>query len=425
MKTIHHLLLVAAAILVLASCADRVEETYKINEPQYLSYENLRTGLKVAGPEDIIQPGKIYFKDDFIFINEYQKGIHVVDNSDPYNPVVLRFIEIPGNVDMAIRYNILYVDSYVDLVSLDISDIDNIVEVDRDTNALPYIIPEYETGLLGSIDENKGVITGYRTVEKTESSDLSTEQYNMFPSWRGWETDGVFMANNVKTPGGSETGVGGSMARFTIVDGYLYIIDNYSLKLFDVAQVNNPKYVKSCWVGWNIETLFPYEDKLFIGSQSGMYVYDVKDASDPEYISQFRHASACDPVVVEGNYAYVTLRSGNLCGAIESQLDVIDISNIQSPELLKAYPMVEPYGLGINDSVLFVCDGPAGLKIYNASDPMNISSHQIAAYGDIHAFDVIPLDGILLMIGADGFYQYTYADLSNIEQISYIPIYGN
>jgi hypothetical protein len=41
--------------------------------------------------------------------------------------------------------------------------------------------------------------------------------------------------------------------------------------------------------------------------------------------------------------------------------------------------MSEPYGLGIDDSVLFVCDGAAGLKIYNASDPMAITDHKLAS----------------------------------------------
>jgi hypothetical protein len=129
-------------------------------------------------------------------------------------------------------------------------------------------------------------------------------------------------------------------------------------------------------------------------------------------------------VVVEGDYAYVTLRAGNMCGNDLSQLDVIDISNIYNPELIKVYPMEEPYGLGIDNSVLFVCDGDAGLKVYNASDPEEITSHVLAEYPDINAFDVIPLGDVLLMIGIDGLYQYDYADLENIYQLSHIPIYN-
>ena len=127
-------------------------------------------------------------------------------------------------------------------------------------------------------------------------------------------------------------------------------------------------------------------------------------------------------MVVNGDYAYVTLRAGNLCGDINSQLDVIDIKDLQNPVLLKEYPMEEPYGLGIDDTLLFVCDGSAGLKIYNAADPLTIDEHKIAQYKDIQAFDVIPLGEVLIMIGTDGLYQYDYSDPENIRELSVIPI---
>jgi hypothetical protein len=356
-------------------------------------------------------------------VNEYQQGIHIIDNSDPSNPVNLKFIEIPGNVDLAIKGNILYADSYVDLLSIDISDLDNIVEVDRDTNVFPYIIPEYDLGIVESIDQSKGVIVGYEVSERTEDVDDMGYYYEKF-RW----TDGAFVSmdatSNSGSGGAETTGTGGSMARFTLYDSYLYVVDNASLKLFNVSQIINPEFEKNIAISWNIETIFPYQDKLFIGTQTGMYVYSVQDPANPEFISQFWHATACDPVVVSGNYAYVTLRGGNLCGAIESQLDVIDISTIENPTLLKSYSMEEPYGLGVDDSVLFVCDGNAGLKIYNASDVMAIDSNMLVQYPGNPAFDVIPLGNVLVMIGVDGLYQYDYSDLNNIHELSHIDIYG-
>lgn len=405
------------------SCSDKVEETYVVNTPVYLSYTDLRTSFSVKSAEVIKQPGKIYFKDDFIFINEYQKGIHVINNSDPSNPQKVSFIEIPGNVDMAIKGDKLYADSYIDLLTIDIGNMDNITEMDRDTNVFPYIIPEFEAGLLGDVDENKGVIKGYTKTERTEPLDGDQYLYNRFPMWSvEFFTLDAAKVNDVS---GSGTGTGGSMARFTVYDNYLYAIDKASLHLFDVSNAANPEFEKQIGISWQIETLFPYNQMLFIGAQSGMYIYSLQNPANPQFISQFRHATACDPVVVEGDYAYVTLRSGNLCGAIESQLNVIDISVIEAPELLESYPMTEPYGLGIDDEVLFVCDGKDGLKIFNASDPFGIDENMIAHYKGIDAFDVIPLGNVLLLIGEDGLYQYDYSSLDDIKQLSYIPVYSN
>ena len=215
------------------------------------------------------------------------------------------------------------------------------------------------------------------------------------------------------------------MARFTLYDNYLYAVDNTALRLFNVSDAVNPVLESESYIGWNIETIFPYNQKLFIGTQTGMLIYSLSDPSSPEYISRFNHASSCDPVVVEDNFAYVTLRAGNLCGDDQSQLDVIDISHIESPNLLKEYPMSEPYGLGIDNSILFICDGNAGLKIFNAIDPTHITDNKLAEYQEINAFDVIPLGDVLLMIGSDGLFQYDYSDLDSIQQLSFIPIYNH
>jgi hypothetical protein len=128
-------------------------------------------------------------------------------------------------------------------------------------------------------------------------------------------------------------------------------------------------------------------------------------------------------VVVEDNYAYITLRTGNTCQTDVNQLDIVDIQNLGQPELLKSYPMYNPHGLGIDDGILFICDGEDGLKVYDAGDPFLLKSNMIAHFPDIHTYDVIPANEVLLMIGRDGFYQYDYSDLKDITLLSMIPIY--
>jgi hypothetical protein len=422
MKNIQGFLWMLAFLPAFLSCKDKIEEIYTVNEPVYLTYTELRGDLKVADGREIIQPGKIYFKDDYIFVNEYQKGIHVIDNSNPSDPQIIKFIEIPGNVDMAIKDNIMYADSYVDLVAIDISNIDNITEVKRIENVFPYMVPECANGVIENVDQNVGVVVAWKATEKRISVDDVENRYTYYPLYdRGF----LFLAESNSADSKSNTtssGTGGSMARFTVYEDFLYAVNSYMLRIFDITQANNPSLSDEMYVGWNIETLFPYGDKLFMGSTQGMYIYNLANPAAPEFITMFRHASSCDPVVVENNKAYVTLRAGNLCGDSQSQLDVIDISDISNPVMLKAYDMEEPYGLGIDDNILFVCDGDAGLKIYNASDPYAIDSHQLAHYADINAWDVIPLGDKLIMIGTDGLYQYDYSDPADIQQLSLIPI---
>lgn len=72
-------------------------------------------------PQELINPGKIYHKHPYIYINERYKGVHVINNSNPANPVNEGFIRVPGCLDMAVKGDILYLDNAVDLVAFDLS----------------------------------------------------------------------------------------------------------------------------------------------------------------------------------------------------------------------------------------------------------------------------------------------------------------
>jgi hypothetical protein len=173
--------------------------------------------------------------------------------------------------------------------------------------------------------------------------------------------------------------------------------------------------LEDVYAGFDIETIFNRGNHLFLGSMRGMYIYDITSPATPEYVSEFQHGTACDPVVVDDNYAYVTLRGGNFCGATESGLFIVDISTIENPELKVIYPMDEPYGLGIKDDKLFVCDGASGLKVYDKSDVPDLP--QLNHFKEIVTFEVIPTDEQLLMIGDGILYQYEYLN-NDIRLIS-------
>jgi hypothetical protein len=424
MKTKKNLLFISITAMLFAGCEEKIVDRYMVNVPVYMDRHEFKNAVKVTGSENIVEPGKIYFKDNLIFINEALKGIHVIDNSDPAAPVFVSFIGIPGNVDMAIKDNILFADSYIDLVALDISDIYNISEVGRVDSIFPYSLPLLKNSQLpmGEVDLSKGIVVGW---EVKEVEEVQTQQTWIPFLWREDVLyDNTSVSSKVSTYSGESSsmsvGIGGSMARFTICDNFLYTVDQYNLKVFDIDELSNPLLVSDQSIGWDIETVFQYQKKLFFGTTTGMLIYDISNPASPNYVSTYSHIRSCDPVVVEGDYAYVTLRAGNLCGEATSQLDVINVSNIEKPKWEQSYPMQEPYGLGVDNKTLFVCDGGAGLKVYNADDPKNLV--KIGWFSDINAFDVIPYNGILMMIGTGGLYQYDYTGPENMSLLSHIPI---
>ena len=416
-------LLIFALIIVLFSCEDEIIEERTLNVPVYMSYETFRESVSQEESRDLEYPGKIYFKDNYIFINEVSKGIHIIDNANPSNPENVGFINIPGNVDIAIKENILYADSYIDLVAIDLSDLSNIKLLKRIKDVFPYSLPPTDNDYgYDEVDEENGVVIEWEV--KRVKSEANYNPIFPFMRWEemAWDSSSKNVGGVNSGASGSTYGVAGSMARFMLYEDILFTIDDNEMHFFDIEESDNPLENGSIFVGWGIETLFPYGDKLFIGSRSGMMIYDLSNPLAPEKISEYWHITSCDPVVVDGDYAYVTLRAGNMCGAGTSQLDIIDISNLREPDLKKSYPMVEPYGLGIDKDVLFICDGKAGLKIYDASEPLKVGSRRLASFPDINAYDVIPVNNILFMIGDDGLSQYDYSDIENITLLSVIEV---
>jgi hypothetical protein len=212
------------------------------------------------------------------------------------------------------------------------------------------------------------------------------------------------------------------MARFLTYDSYLYALSSdYQLQSMDISDPEEPELIHKKYLWGGIETMFITEGHMYIGSSGGMHILSLSNPGIPTVLSSYRHITACDPVVVSGNRAYVTLRAGNFCGGEENLLEVIDISDKYEPKLLVSHPMTEPYGLGIDGNTLFICEGEYGLKIFDASDPYGIPSHLIASFGDIHAWDLIPLGSLLLVTGEDGFRIYDYSNLQQISLLGHIP----
>lgn len=426
MKTIRNIFAFIILMAVSNACMDEYTEVFTANSPIYMSYEDLRDAVNLKVARQLENPGKIYFKDGYIFINEELKGIHIIDNRNPENPENIGFIEVPGNADIAVKNNTLYADSYVDLVAIDISDVNNPKEVSRVEDIFPYTTPPYnEDYRVAKVDEGKGVVIDWEIKKVRQEM-----EYHYYPVYYRFAevdyamSDGGFSGGAVQN--GATFGIGGSMARFGLYSDYLYAVDHSTLYMFDVNDDENPHSIGKQNVGWDVETMFIYDGHMFFGTQSGMRIFNLDVATVPEYVGEFWHVTSCDPVVVSDGYAYVTLRGGNQCGSNVNRLDVLQLSaDYKNTTLLQSYPLNGPYGLGIDGDILFVCDGDAGLKVYDVTDKHHIDDHMIARFSNINTYDVIPVNDYLFMIGEDGFYQYDYSDLNDIRQVSFIPVKEN
>lgn len=398
------------------------EVTYVKPVPVYKTLEEIRIPISVEPAQTILNAGKIYTYENYLFINDYLKGIHVIDNSDPSNPTPINFISIAGNVDIAVKDGVLYADNYIDLLAINIQNIQQPFVEKRIENSFP---PE-------EADSGNGILVAYEGDEVTEKVDCD---WDPDPSWRLLQ-DSADPSFSGATGGDSRnvfsgtTGVAGSMAQFAVVNGYLYVIDSEDMYLFDISNASNPTAIGEVNVGNGIETIFPYKDNLFIGANNGMYIYDNTTPSNPTFVSRFEHFTACDPVVVEGNYAYVTLRNNEECGSgWRDELQVINISNLQNPYLAMAESDVrEPMGLAVSDKTVYLCDGVGGIKVYNHlySDAVTTVEEESFLLSqhlqNVDAFDAIavPNTDLLLIIGENGLTQYDKSNPTNLSVLSHI-----
>lgn len=376
-------------------------EFVDIGIPQIMSKSVFRKSVEITIPKHIEETGKIYTYKDYIFVGDVNKGIHVIDNSNPNLPVAVKFISVLGNEDMSVKGDFLYVDSATDLLVFDISDINSITLKERLEDVFDIYNYQMPIGVqevnYEGFNRETDVIVGWTVV--TERREKTNDDLVFFDS----------AAEN------SNTGQGGSLARFKIVDNYLYTVGSYKMNIFNIQNLSSPQLENTQYAGWNIETMFQAEGYLYLGGTNGMFIYSLTNPALPEFVSEFIHWEGCDPVVVDGNYAYLTLRGGNVCGQLESVLEVIDISEKTHPVLKGRYTLDNPYGLGIKDNTLFVCDGTSGLKLFNKADPLDVSL--IKQFKNIQAKDVIPLEDKLIMIGGNIIYQYNYVN-NGVELIS-------
>lgn len=213
----------------------------------------------------------------------------------------------------------------------------------------------------------------------------------------------------------NSSGIGGSLARFTISGNYLYLADITELRVYDISNPASPVEKPRITVGSGIETIFPYKDKLFLGSNQGMYVYSIADPANPVKLGSVLHIRSCDPVVANDSISYTTLQGGTRCGPAESGLYIYDIKNITNPVLKKMFSLTTPYGLAVVDSVAFVCQGINGLSAINVKDPL----HPVTLYTRTDgAFrDVIPYNDMLIFYVQTGIMIYDASDLRDIKKI--------
>lgn len=343
--------------------------------------------VSVSSAQEISLPGKIWVEGEYLYVNIIDDGILIFNNSDPSSPQQESWIPIPNCRELAVVKGILYANHYDDLVSLDMAEF-------------------IKNGTCEVISRIEGVFPERINTEK-----------DRLPICRPATHVGIASAK------------GGSMSRiaFDNMDNpnFLYVINEQEIQVYNVNNEGSMESVgSSIPVEDVVETIFVQDGNLFLGAQSGMYIYSLDDPRRPQFTGRYTHLTSCDPVVVQDNLAYVTVRDGNNCGQTVNQLHVVNIENLSSPSLVRSYEMTNPHGLAVADDKVFICDGMAGLRVFQTDSPDSL--RPISVDSDMgKAYDVIlnPENRHLVVVADNKVIQYNYSNtLGRLNKLSEVII---
>ncbi len=223
----------------------------------------------------------------------------------------------------------------------------------------------------------------------------------------------------------------GSYANMLTLGDKLYVLGDGQLKTLSLANPEKPEQIDSKVLDFDIESLFISDGNIFVGSPAGMRIYTLDAEGIPEFRSLTPYEAIgeiqpCDPIVANKDNAYATLSTsvevndGCWRSVQLNELRVYDLENLEQPILINTLEMEEPKGIGLDGEHLFICENRDGLKILDVADPLDIK--EIDHFPDFRAFDVIPANGLLLVVGPELLHQFDYTDITNVTKLSTLDL---
>jgi hypothetical protein len=392
-------------LLLVSGCSKNHDRLYAIFDPILIDRDSTLAAINGKTTQNILDPRKIYVTDSYIFISDSGRGIHIFDNRNPSHPVKTAFLAIPGNQDIAVKGNTLYADMFTELLAIDISDIHQV----KIMGGLQHLFYQYGYGTVGKGDK---IMIGYKKTYKKISGSVP---YTADPlSSATYSSSASFSS--------APAGVAGSTAKMVLVGNNIYAITSSgSLQVVNVENPGGPQAGTIVNPSGGIETVYPFQDKLFVGSTDGVYIYSLTDPANPAPMGIFSHGASCDPVIANEKFAYLTLHAGNACGGNHNEMDILNVQDLSSPSRVKVVPMTSPRGLTKDGTLLFVCD-PPGVKIFDASNPEAPELERTINVGN--AYDVVSVNNHLVVIADKGIYQFDYSK-PGLPLLSVIPLAGH
>lgn len=205
------------------------------------------------------------------------------------------------------------------------------------------------------------------------------------------------------------TGVGGSLAKFTISNNQVIVLNGNEVKQYDILSNGQLSEKNTLQISGQLETIFPYADKILIGSDNAVHFLEFDSDGLLSLLSTYDHLTACDPVVASNGIAFSTLKVSDCRAGTDDFLEAIDISDISNPRVLRVYDTQAPFGLAIKGSFLFVCE-KGGLTMYSFNPEGNLVEMDFMTIDGAIPLDIIINNTYLIVRTDQGIYNVGFSD---------------
>ena len=339
----------------------------------------LSVGWRSGGNGLLQYPQNMSLQDSILLVSDRYSGVHVFDVSDPADPqrrYVIPMLENRGN---AMKGDILYTNDWQALYA---------IRLEADTFTVVRKIV--------SFGYNEQPYEGMYRDEGGFGCACPSDGYDAVPLSSG--------------------STGSSYATFAVIGDYLYFFSYGELVTMDISTPEDPVELSRTRLEWSVQTIYPTQRYLFLGGSRGMYIYSRESPANPVKVGQLVHARSCDPVVVSGRYAYVTLRGGNTCGQTNDLFLVVYVADPANPQLRSQTPLPTPYGLAVDFPLAYISNGNGGtslIDVREAAAPVKLQS-----WSGIRSKDFILRDDILYVMGFDDVRLYDVSDPLDPVQLS-------
>ena len=349
-------------------------------------------------------------------IGEEGEGIHIVENSEQMESV--GFMAIPGNREFIVDGNTLYAESYYDVIKIDVTD----PRQARIEERAAFSIQEERK------DDKGNTLIGFdyaqKSIEITEEEDFYNDIIDDQLVYLDFARNSIpvsALPSSFAGTSGGQVGVGNKMA---ITGDHLYLISNDNMIAISTEDFTTG-HQRHKGVMSDMETIFAYENMLFLGGRSSMNIFSPDGKNTPILLHEFQHATSCDPVLPFFDVAYVTLRTADFseCPGNTNALVVLNIEDPSRTYEVKELPMFSPYGMSISDDKLYVAEGKNGLKLFDISD--KFSPELLNHFIEVEVYDVIQSpfsSSFLYLAGPDGLGKYETGEnqeLSIVGELRY------